>query len=233
MRIRTAIWVVCLLSTLHPGLAGAQALEGAQAPRQTVELGVGLALSCKSVEYSFCTYKWGRVDAVHGAWWRSPSLVFEVRAARLDGPATRVVAVTERVSENRYFSRSYTLRDERRTALLASMLYHFRPGRTLRPFIGAGTGVMWWRGDAFCDRDQIDCRSVLPEQGPGVLDAREWIVSFAGGLAVEAGRGVLIRGGSRETTIPTSFGRWGNDSVRRRAARGQLPEYFLSVGYRW
>jgi hypothetical protein len=171
MRVTTVLAVFILLM-LYPGRARAQA----------VEVGAGVALSCKSLEQSPCAYKWGRVDAVHVAWWSSPSLVVEARAARLEGPTTRIVAVTERVSPTRYFSRSYTLRDERRTVLQASMLYHFRPGRPIRPFVGGGAGSLWWRGEAFCDRHQIDCQRVLPENAPGVLRAREWVASFAGGV---------------------------------------------------
>jgi hypothetical protein len=205
----------------------------APAHAQTIEVGAGVAFSCKSVDTDFCTYEWGRVDAVHVSWWRSPSLVFEARAARLEGPDTRVVAVTERVGPTSYFSRSYTVRDERRTALQASMLYHFRPGRSIRPFIGGGVGALWWRGDAFCDWRQVGCQAVLPNGAPGVQHDRAFIVSFAGGMAVEAGRGVIVRGGLRDTQIPSTMWRRSDDSARRRAVRGQLPEYFLNIGYRW
>jgi hypothetical protein len=208
-------------------------LSRGDARAQTVEVGAGIALSCKSVDYSPCTTTTGRVDAVHVAWWKSPSLVVEARAARLEGPQTRIVAVTERISPTGFFSRSYTLRDERRTVLQASVLYHFRPGRPIRPFIGGGMGSLWWRGDAFCDARQIDCQRVLPEDAPGVLHAREWVVSFAGGLAVDAWRGTIFRGGVRDTMIPSAPWIGSDDSARRRAVRGQLPEFFFNVGYRW
>jgi hypothetical protein len=222
MRVTTVLAVFILLM-LYPGRARAQA----------VEVGAGVALSCKSLEQSPCAYKWGRVDAVHVAWWSSPSLVVEARAARLEGPTTRIVAVTERVSPTRYFSRSYTLRDERRTVLQASMLYHFRPGRPIRPFVGGGAGSLWWRGEAFCDRHQIDCQRVLPENAPGVLRAREWVASFAGGVAVDAWRGAIFRGGVRDTVIPSTLWHRSDESARRRAVRGELPEFFFNIGYRW
>jgi hypothetical protein len=220
--MRVATLLPCFL-LLMPGPTRAQAIE----------VGAGVALSCKSVGHSPCTDTWGRVDAVHVAWWRSSSLVVEARAARLEGPTTRIVAVTERISQTGYFSRSYTLRDERRNVLQASMLYHFRPGRPIRPFVGGGGGSLWWRGEAFCDSRQIDCQRVLPEDAPGVLHERQWIVSFVGGLAVEAGRGVIVRGGVRDTLNPTTVWRRSDDGVRRRAVRGQLPEFFLNIGYRW
>jgi hypothetical protein len=222
-------------------MRGAAVLVGAvllglcsdHARAQGLEVGAGVALSCKSVDYSPCSYQWGRVDAVHLAWWRSPSLVIEARAARLEGPTTRIVAVTEPIGPRAYFSRSYTLRDERRTVLQASMLYHFRARRVVRPFLGGGFGALRWRGEAFCDSYQVDCQSVLPDGAPGVLREREWVVSFAGGAAVEPWRGLILRGGVRDTAIPSTMWRWSDDGARRRAVRGQLPEYFLSAGYRW
>lgn len=199
---------------------------------QAVEVGAGIALSCKSDELTPCEDVWGRVDAVHVAWWSSPALVIEMRVARLAGPDSRIVAVTERVAENRYFSRSYTSRDERRTALQSSVLYHFRPGRQLRPFIGGGIGSLWWRAEAVCEARQIDCQSVLPAGAPN-LSSREWVISFAGGLAVEAWRGTIIRTGVRDTTIPSTMFREANDAARRRAVTGQMPELFMNIGYRW
>jgi hypothetical protein len=222
MRV-TAVLAVFILLVLYPERARAQ----------SVEVGAGVALSCKSLEQSLCAYKWGRVDAVHVAWWSSSSLVVEARAARLDGPATRIVAVTERVSPTRYFSRSYTLRDERRTVLQASVLYHFRPGRPIRPFVGGGAGSLWWRGEAFCDPRQIDCQRVLPEDAPGVLRAREWVASFAGGVAVAAWRGAIVRGGLRGTMVPSTLWHWNDESARRRADVGALPEFFVNIGYGW
>src|SRR5690349_20296912 len=114
MRIATRLAVVVLLAVC-PGRAGAQAIE----------VGAGVALSCKAIEQDFCTYKWGRVDAAHVAWWSSPSLVVEGRVAHLDGPATRIVTVAERISPTQNYSH-YSLRDERRTLLQASLIYHFR-----------------------------------------------------------------------------------------------------------
>jgi hypothetical protein len=117
--------------------------------------------------------------------------------------------------------------------LQASLLYHFRPGRQIRPFVGGGVGSLWWRGDAFCDARQIDCQRVLPEDAPGVLRDREWVGSFAAGLAVEAGRGVIVRGGIRDTMILSAPWIRNNESARHRAVQGQLPEFFFNVGYRW
>jgi hypothetical protein len=222
MRVATVLALFILLM-LDPGPARAQAIE----------VGAGVALSCKAVDQSPCAYEWGRVDALHVAWWTSPSLVMEARVARLDGPATRIVAVTEPISSTRYFSRSYTFRDERRTVLQGSLLYHFRPGRPLRPFVGGGMGSLWWRGEAFCDRGQIDCQRVLPEGAPGVLRTREWVASFAGGLAVEPWRGAIVRGGVRGTAIASTLWHRNDENARRRALLGELPEFFLSIGYRW
>lgn len=199
---------------------------------QTVEVGAGVALSCRSNEITPCQDVWGRVDAVHVSWWRTSSLVIEARLARLDGPDRRIVAVTERVAQNRYFSRSYTVRDERRTALQGSVLYHFRDTQMLRPFIGGGIGSIWWRGDAFCETRQIDCQSVLPAESPG-LRSREWVVSFAGGLAVEAWRGTIVRFGMRHTALPSTRFSRGNEETRWRELSSQLPEFFMNVGYRW
>jgi hypothetical protein len=221
MRIATRLAVVVLL-VLCPGRAWAQ----------TIEVGAGVALSCRAIEQDICTYKWGRVDAGHVAWWSSPSLVVEGRVAHLDGPATRIVAVTERISPTQNFSRSYSFRDEERTLLQASLLYHFRDGRLVRPFVGGGFGSIWWRGEAFCGRDQIDCARVLPPDAPGVLHAREWVASFAGGVAVEAGHGVIVRFGLRGTEVPATTFNHSQESMRR-AVRGQLPEFFLNAGYRW
>ncbi len=115
-------------------------LDSARVARQAVEVGAGISVSCHSDDIEPCKDAGGRVDAVHVSWWSSPSLVVEARVAHLAGPDSRIVAVTERVTDNRFFSRSYTLRDERRTALQGSLLYHFRPNRQIRPFIGGGVG---------------------------------------------------------------------------------------------
>jgi hypothetical protein len=65
------------------------------------------------------------------------------------------------------------------------------------------------------------------------VSSREWVVSFAGGLAVEAWRGTIIRTGVRDTAIPSTMFPRGNDESRRRAVTGQLPEFFMNIGYRW
>jgi hypothetical protein len=208
-------------------------LDSGRAYAQAIEVGAGLSLSCQSDEVTPCEDVWGRVDAVHVSWWSTPSIVVEARIAHLAGPDRRIVAVTERVADNRFFSRSYTLRDERRTALQSSLLYHFRPTGQLRPFIGGGIGSVWWRADAFCEARQVDCQSVLPTDAPGV-SSREWVISFAGGLAVEAWGETIIRTGVRDTAIPsTMFQREFDDEARRRRVTGQLPEFFMNVGYRW
>ena len=106
MRIATMLAVVVLLAVC-PGRVSAQ----------TIEVGAGVALSCKAIEQDICTYKWGRVDAGHVAWWSSRSLVVEGRVAHLDGPSTRIVAVKERISPAQNFYRSYSFRDEERTLL--------------------------------------------------------------------------------------------------------------------
>jgi hypothetical protein len=223
MRVATVlVFSVCMLVVLSARPAQAQAFE----------VGGGIALSCKAIEGSPCEHVWGRVDAGHFNWWASPSLVIEARAARLDGPTTRIVAVQEQIGVRQYFYRSYTLRDERRTLLQASVLYHFLPGHTIRPFVGGGAGSIWWRGEAFCSRDQVECQQVLPAEAPGGLHDREFVASFAGGVAIETGRGVILRGGLRETVIPATAWRL-SESAQRRAVQGQLPEMFFSVGYRW
>jgi hypothetical protein len=223
MRIATVLGVaVFMLSMLDPQRARAQ----------TFEVGAGIAVSCHTIEQSLCSDEWGRTDAVHVAWWASPSIVVEARVARLDGPDTRVVAIPERITGRDTFYRSYTLRDERRTVLQASVLYHFLPGRPVRPFVGGGVGALWWRGEAFCDRGQIDCQRVLPPEAPGPLRAREFVTSIAFGAAVDAGYGLIVRGGVRDASIPSSM--WDrSEENSRRALRGQLPEFFLSVGYRF
>jgi hypothetical protein len=207
-------------------------LDSGRVFAQAVEVGAGLSLSCRSDDITPCKDVWGRVDAVHVSWWSSPSLVLEARVAHLDGPDSRIVAVTERVADNRFFSRSYTVRDERRTALQGSVLYHFRPTRQIRPFVGGGIGSLWWRGEAFCEARQVDCQRVLPADAPDV-SSREWVISFAGGLAVEAWRRTIIRTGVRESAIPSTMFPRTNDEARRRAVTGQLPEFFMNIGYRW
>jgi hypothetical protein len=217
MRVAVVL-VLFMLAMLDPGRARAQALE----------FGAGIALSCQSSENLPCADTWGRADAVHVAWWSTPSLVVEARAAHLDGPATRIVPVTERVSPTEYFSRSYTLRDERRTVLEASLLYHFRPGHQVQPFVGGGAGFLWWRGEASCAAHQIDCQRVLPVDAPGVLYARGWAASFAGGVAVNVWRGMVVRTGLRNTAIPATSWRQSDEDM----VRGQLPEFFVTIGYR-
>ena len=208
-------------------------LDSGRVFAQTVEVGAGISLSCQSHDITPCDDIWGRVDAVHVSWWKSPSVVFEARIAHLAGPDRRIVAVTERVAENRFFSRSYTLRDERRTALQSSLLYHFRPTQQIRPFIGGGIGSVWWRAEAFCEARQVDCQSVLPTDAPGV-NSREWVISFAGGVAVEAWGGTIIRTGVRDTAVPSTMFLRGPDSgARQRIVSGQLPEFFMNIGYRW
>ncbi len=223
---RTILPAVFILPTLM------LMLHPARARAQGIEVGGGVALSCQAIEESPCEYKWGRVDAAHVAWWSTPSLVVEGRVAHLDGPQTRIVAIPVSLTGTDRFYRSYTLRDERRTVIQTSVLYHFRAGHPVRPFVGGGVGYLWWRGETFCAADQIDCPRVLPADAPGVLHARDWVVSFAGGVAVEAWRGTIVRAGLRNTADPSAFWRVNDEGTLRRAVRSELPEFFLSVGFR-
>lgn len=199
---------------------------------QAVEVGAGLAVSCRSGNRAPCQEIQGRVDAVHVSWWTTGSLVLEARAAHLDVSDHRIVPVTQSVGQNRNFSRSYTVRDQQRTSLQASAIYHFRDTEVIRPFIGGGFGSVWWRAEAFCESRQIDCQSVLPAEAPGVR-SREWVVSFAAGVAFEAWQNTIVRFGLRDTTIPAAPISLGNENTRRRALNAQMPEIFLNVGYRW
>ncbi len=222
--MRIATLVIALLLILNPWRAQAQ----------TFEVGAGLALSCYALEESPCDDKWGRTDAVHVAWWSTPSIVVEARVAHLDGPATRIVNIPERISASQNFYRSYLLRDERRTSLQASVLYHFRAGHQVLPFVGGGAGSLWWRGEARCDASLIDCERVLPPNAPGVLHMREWAASFAGGVAVEAGRHTIVRAGLHSTSSFWAMAHRTDDGRDpERGTRGELPEYFFNVGYRW
>ena len=119
MRIPFAI-VVGLL--LVPASAGAQ----------SVEVGAGLSVSCEPLEYSPCHRRWGTANALYANWWITDTAAIELRVTRLDGPASRIVAVGEEVSPHAWFYSSYALSDEHRTVVQASWVYHFRDTHVLQ-----------------------------------------------------------------------------------------------------
>lgn len=202
---------------------------------QAVEVGAGLAVSCEYREQSFCHRKWGTASAVYGNWWVSDGLALELRGARLDGPQTRIIAVGEEIAPHSTFFTSYQLQRERRTLVQASFLYHFRDTHVVRPFLGGGPGVLWWKGDSSCPRSLIGCERVIPNRASGRLAHTSVVLGFTGGVAFEAPHGVILRSGIRGVSTWSDLSRWtdvGRNAKVRDLPRG-LPEYFASVGYRW
>src|SRR5262245_9025668 len=115
MRISSVLVVMLGLLLPYPPHARAQ----------TFEVGVGVAATCEPREYSFCHRNWGTTGAVYGNWWVFDRGAIELRGARLDGPDSRIIAVSEEIAPNSYFSRSYLLQRERRRLVQASFIYHF------------------------------------------------------------------------------------------------------------
>jgi hypothetical protein len=196
---------------------------------QGVEVGVGLAASCEPFEYSICHRKWGTTSAVYGNWWVSDGIAVELRGARLDGPQSRIIAVGEEISPNATFYRSYLVQSERRRLLQASFVYHFRPTRVVRPFLGVGPGVLWWKGESSCPRSLFECERVIPNGAPGPLEHTAVAFGFTAGVAFQAPNGVIVRSGLRGASSVTDLARQARISDLPRG----LPEYFASLGYRW
>jgi hypothetical protein len=192
---------------------------------QGVEVGASLAASCEPLEYSICHRKWGTTSAIYGNWWVSDGGALELRGARLDGPQSRIIAVGEEISPHSTFYRSYLLQSERRTLVQSSFVYHFRNTQVVRPFVGGGPGVLWWKGESSCPRSLIGCERVIPNGAPGRLEHTAVVFGFTAGLAFQAPNGVIVRGGIRGVSSLTD--------VARRARIEGLPEYFASIGYRW
>jgi hypothetical protein len=199
---------------------------------QGVEVGAGLAVSCEPLEYSLCHRKWGTVSAVYWNWWISDGGALELRAARLDGPPSRIIAVGEETSPHSTFYRSYLLQSERRTVVQASYVWHFRNTQVVRPFVGGGPGVLWWKADSSCPRSLIECERVLPNGAPGRLEHTAVVFGFTGGVAFQAPNGVIVRSGIRGVSSWNDLVRQGRQSRIEDLPRG-LPEYFASIGYRW
>jgi hypothetical protein len=196
---------------------------------QSLEVGAGLGVSCEPHEYSFCPRKWGTAVAVYGNWWVSDNIALELRGARLDGPQSRLIPVGEKTSDHSTFYRSYLLQRERRRMLQASFLYEFRSTHVVRPFLGGGPGVLWWAGDSSCPRSLIECSRVIPGGTASRLDETTLVLGFTGGVAFQAPNGVVVRSGVRGVSS------WNEPARPARSddlPRG-LPEYFVSVGYRW
>src|SRR5262245_17171343 len=164
---------------------------------QGVEVGAGLAVSCEPFEYSFCHRNWGTTSAVYGNWWVSDGGALELRGARLDGPQSRIIAVGEEIAPHSTFYRSYLLQGERRTLVQASYVYHFRNTHVVRPFVGGGPGVLWWKGESSCPRALIGCERVSPNGAPGRLEHTTMVLGFTGGVAFQAPNGVIVRSGIR------------------------------------
>jgi hypothetical protein len=204
------------------------------ASAQSIEVGAGVSLSCEPLESSWCHRRLGNTGALYGSWWATDSLAIELRGAHLAGPASRIVAVGEQIGPHEWFYRSYAVRDERRTLLQGSVVYHFLDKRPVRPFVGGGPGILWWAADATCPRELIDCQRVLPEGRAGRLSHSTWVLSVVGGVAVHAWRGLTLRGGVRGTSHPVALWRLAADADRPPNHRAdELSEYFGSVGYRW
>jgi hypothetical protein len=202
---------------------------------QGVELGAGLAVSCEPFESSLCHRQWGTASAVYGNWWISDGVALELRGARLHGPQSRIIAVGEEIAPRSTFYTSYLLQSERRTLVQASLVWQFRNTQVVRPFVGVGPGVLWWKGDSSCPRSLIGCERVLPNGAPGRLEHTEVVFGFTGGVAFQAPNGVIVRSGIR------GISGWNALTLQARRARQTriedlprgLPEYFGSIGYRW
>ena len=199
---------------------------------QGVEVGAGLAVSCEPSEYSFCHRKWGTASAVYGNWWIADGVALELRAARLDGPQSRIIAVGEEISPHATFYRSYLLQRERRTIVQASYVWHFRNAHVVRPFVGVGPGILWWKGYSSCPGTLIACDRVLPNGAPGRLAHTAVVAGFTGGVALQAPKGVIVRGGIRGVSTLNDLVRNGRQERIEDLPRG-LPEDFASIGYRW
>jgi hypothetical protein len=222
--MRTSSWLVVVLGLL--------VVRPVPVRAQGVEVGAGLSVSCEPLEDSICHRHWGTVSAVYGNWWISDGVAIEVRGARLDGPQSRIIAVGEEISAHATFYRSYLLRDERRTLAQASVVWHFRNTQVVRPFVGGGSGVLWWKGDSSCPRELIDCQRVLPNGAPGRLEHTSLVFGFTGGVAFQAPNGVVVRSGVRSVSRWDSLARQGRQERLADLPKG-LPEYFASIGYRW
>ena len=196
---------------------------------QGVEVGAGLSASCEPLEYSICHRKWGMTSAVYGNWWVSDGIALELRGARLDGPQSRIIAVGEEISPHATFYRSYLLQNERRTIVQASFVYHFRNAHVVRPFVGFGPGVLWWKGDSSCPRSLIGCERVIPNGAQGRLERTAVVFGVTGGVAFQAPFGVIVRSGIRGVSSWTDFAR----QARIQDLPRGLPEYVASIGYRW
>jgi hypothetical protein len=196
---------------------------------QGVEIGAGLAVSCAPLEYSICHQKWGTTSAIYGNWWVSDGGAVELRGARLDGPESRIIAVGQEISAHSTFYTSYLLQSERRTVVQASYVHHFRNTHVVRPFVGGGPGVLWWKGESSCPRSLIGCERVIPNGTPGRLEQTTMVLGFTAGVAFEAPNGVIVRSGIRGVSRRTDFAR----QARIEDLPRGLPEYFASIGYRW
>src|SRR5512145_1085467 len=179
---------------------------------QGVEVGAGLAVSCEPLEYSLCHRKWGTVRAVYGNWWISDRGALELRGARLDGPQSRIIAVGEEISPHATFYTSYLLQRERRTLVQASFVWHFRQMHVVRPFVGGGPGVLWWKGNSSCPPSLIGCERVLPNGAPGRLEHTALVFGFTAGVAFQAPIGVIVRSGIRSVAGPTDFAKHGRQA---------------------
>ena len=200
-----------------------------QVRAQGIEVGAGLAASCEPFEYSICHRKWGITSAVYGNWWVSDGMSLELRGARLDGPQSRIIAVGEEISPHATFYRSYLVLNERRTLVQASFVYHFRNTHVVRPFIGFGPGVLWWKGESVCPGSLIGCERVIPHGAPGQLEHTAVALGFTAGVAFQAPNGVIVRSGIRGVSSRTDRARQARIADLPRG----LPEYFASIGYRW
>ena len=219
--MRTSGFLVVVLGflVLRPMPVGAQG----------VEVGAGLAVSCEPLEYSLCHRKWGTASAVYGNWWVKDGIALELRGARLDGPQSRIIAVGEEISPHSTFYRSYLVQSERRTLVQASFVYQFRNTHVVRPFVGGGPGVLWWKGESSCPRSLIGCERVIPNGTPGRLERTAVVFGVTAGVAFQAPNGVIARSGIRGVSSWTDLVR----QARTEDLPRGLPEYFASIGYRW
>ena len=221
-RVTAAVGLI--VSVCASSVAGAQSLE----------VGASASATCEPFESSLCHRTLGTTGALYASWWATDSLAVELRGAHLRGPASRIVAVGEQIDAHGWFYRSYAVRDERRTLLQGSVVYHFLEKRPVRPFVGGGPGILWWAADASCPRGLIECERVLPQGRPGPLNHTTWVLSVVGGVAFYPWRGLTVRGGVRSASPPVAPWRLASDAERRtNHAADELSEYFGSVGYRW
>lgn len=183
-------------------LAGLMTCTGAPLFAQSVEVGATLGIGARGSEDSLFRNEALPVAGVHlSAWW-ADRVETAFRLAWLDLPDPQWTTIyyygcDRDVATGRCRPtgnvRVISRRGGPRRFMAGQALYHFRRGRSLRPYAGVGIGVI--RDSEMVGCEVAGCEPLLPGLAFGRRVSSYLDVTGIGGMSTVIGRHIVVRGG--------------------------------------